>query len=198
MKKIIHIAACGLVCTLAHGDAPAKAAVKGDVVVTRYTNAQELNTTQEAQQKLMELQIINDQATAEVQRKQDELRKLEQEFTAKRSTLSKSARDAEEAKMVALKNELSSLIETSKLKVSRAVQEKTEEMVAAVEQAAAEVAKKQGIDVIVDTVSGRTLYVSEKAMVTQDLVKEMNKQNEIKIAQGKKDAKPAQKSQIKA
>lgn len=197
MKKIIHIAACGLVCTLAYGGSVTKAFVKGDVLVMRWTNAQELNTTKEAEEKLMELQMINDQATAEVQRLQDKLRQAEQEFTAKRSTLSKTARETEEAKLVALKSELSSLIETSKLKVSRAVQEKTEEMVAAVEQAAAEVAKKQGIDVILDTVSGRTLYVSEKAMVTQDLVKEMNKQNELKTAKGK-DSKSVSKAQIKA
>ena len=197
MKRIIHIAACGLVCTLAHGGGVTKAPVKGDALVMRWTNAQELNTTKEAEEKLMELQMINDQATAEVQRLQDKLRQAEQEFTGKRSTLSKAARETEEAKLVALKSELSSLIETSKLKVSRAVQEKTEEMVAAVEDAARKVAEKQGIDVIMDTVSGRTLYVSNKAMVTQDLVKEMNAQNELKTAKGK-DTKSAQKSHVKA
>jgi len=195
MKKMIHIAACGLVCTLAHG--AAKAPVKGDTLVMRWTNAQELNTTKVAEEKLMELQMINDQATAEVQRLQDKLRQAEQEFTAKRSTLSKAARETEEAKLVALKSELSSLIETSKLKVSRAVQEKTEEMVAELEEAARKVAEKQGLDVILDTVSGRVLYASKEAMVTEDLVKEMNKQSDLKTAKGK-DVKSVSKPQIKA
>jgi outer membrane OmpH-like protein len=187
MKKNMVFALSGLFFTGVQGtvDMSKPSNIKVEGLVVRWTDAQELNTTKLAKEKVTELELINGQATAELQRKQEEYRKLEQDYSVKRSTLSKSAREAEESKMVALNNETKALVETSKMKVGRAVQEKTEEMVVAVEQAAAAVAKAQGIDVIIDTTTGRTLYASDKAMVTADLVSEMNKQFEIQLAQNK-------------
>lgn len=188
MKKMMGVVVCGVLSTVAYGDVakPSQAAgVQHTGIVTAYANAQDLNTTLVAGEKVRELEALNTMKTAGLQQKQELFQKTQKDYNAKKSTLSKSACEAEESKLLALKNEISALVETSKLEVSRAVQEKTEEMVAAVEQAAAEVAKRLNVDVIVDAASGRALYVSEKAMVTDDLVKEMNKQFELAAAQQK-------------
>jgi Skp family chaperone for outer membrane proteins len=213
MNKKLQAMLCGVACTLAPVQAtdtaikpattvkkePAKVAAKhkGVDVEIRWAKAQEFNTSRTAQDKLAGLQALGEQKASEIQRMQEEFKAAEAAYAAKRSTFSKAALEAAEADLVKKRNELNSLVESHKLALNRAMQEATEEMVHDIEVVTAQIAKEQGIDVIMDCDSGKALYVSDKMLVTNEIAKELDKAYELKVA--KKDAKSAAKpAQIKA
>jgi Skp family chaperone for outer membrane proteins len=62
-----------------------------------------------------------------------------------------------------------------------------------IEAAVKDIAVAQNLDVVVDTRSGQVLYAKENVLFTQNLVKEMDKNYNVKLAKNS-TVKPAQQT----
>lgn len=170
-------------------------AVKGVTIdatsdlTVRYVNTMEaMQVSKRGQEVQKELEAKRDELMKKVKKEEDKIKNVLAEFKSKESTLNKNARNEEEAKIVKMQREYETLVKGCEDDLKVAMQQVTEELSAQVEKTVADMAKANGYDVVADTFTGRTVYVSEKAMVTADLVKSMDKKHVAKAPGAKKTA----------
>ncbi len=111
------------------------------------------------------------------------------DYKSKEATMSPAARNNQESQIVKMRRDYEALVKSSEEDLKLAMSHATEELSADVEKTVAEIAKAKGYDVVVDTYSGRVVFASDKAMITNDLVNAMDKKYEV--ASNKKSAPKA-------
>lgn len=131
------------------------------------------------------LEKTREQLSKAIQEDEQKLTVMMTEFQSKGSTLSAVAREKEEKKLRKMKTEYDTKLQESEYEMKLAMQKTTEELAQDMEKAVAQLAKREKYDAVVDTVTGRVLYVDEKLNVTQQVVKEMNTENQRKLAAAK-------------
>jgi Skp family chaperone for outer membrane proteins len=160
------------------GDVVANPSVKVDLSV-RYINTMEAMQSCEKGVKIsQELEKKRQELSDVIKKEEQKITKVVTEFKSKESTMSVAARNNEEAKAIKMRREYETLVKSSEDELKLAMQQATEELSVEMEKAVAELAKKNKWDVVADIYTGRALYVSNKAMITQDLVQELDKKYE--------------------
>jgi Skp family chaperone for outer membrane proteins len=125
-----------------------------------------------------------------IKQEEQKLTQTMTEFKTKEATMSTSARNNLESQIVKMRRDYESLVKSSEDELKLAMNQATEELSADVEKTVAEIAKAKGYDLVVDTYSGRVVFASDKAMITNDLVKAMDKKYEV-ASNKKSTPKPA-------
>ncbi len=74
-----------------------------------------------------------------------------------------------------MRRDFESTVKSSEEELKLAMQQATEELSINVEKAIVEIAQAEGYDIVADVYTGRTIYASPKAMITQDLISTMDK-----------------------
>lgn len=110
----------------------------------------------------------------EIRQKEQKVTQAMSEYKSKESTMSQSARNAEEAKIVKMRGELETIVKSREAELKLAMQQATEELALDVEKAIGEIALKEGYDVVTDVYTGRTIFASKSAMITDDLISTMD------------------------
>jgi|GEM_PF-2667743 len=131
------------------------------------------------------LQKTNFQLAKGIEEDKDKIAKAEAEFQAKASTLSLAAREKAEKELRKLKVDYSTKLQESEYEMKLAMHTSTEELSRDMEAAVQKIAKKNDYDAVVDTVSGRVLYVKEELNITDEVIKEMNVDYQVKLAKAK-------------
>lgn len=131
------------------------------------------------------LEKTREQLSKAIQEDEQKITQKMTEFQSKASTLSASARENEEKKLRKMKTEYDTKLQESEYEMKLAMQKTTEELAQDMEKAVVEVAKKEKLDAVVDTVTGRVLYVNPSLNITQSVVKEMDKDYRIQVAKNK-------------
>lgn len=110
------------------------------------------------------------------------------DFKTKSSTMNETARTKKEREVVDMKRDYDLLLQDSEEEMKVVMQQVTEALAKEVEKAVTELAKKDGLDAVVDKVTGRTIWSSEKGDLTLQVVQSMNKNYAYKLAHNEKSA----------
>jgi Skp family chaperone for outer membrane proteins len=97
------------------------------------------------------------------------------EVEAKLSTMSKAARDKEEMRLTKMKRDLENKVHDGEETLKFSMQKATEDLAVKVESAVNDYAKVEKPDIIIDKSTGRVIYASGKADITELIKNEMNK-----------------------
>lgn len=110
-------------------------------------------------------------------------------FKTEASTLNDSARAKKEQELVKMKREVENLVQGSEEEMKLVMQQVTEALAKEVEQAVVAIAQKDKLDAVIDKVTGRVIYSTDKADYTSKVVQSMNKNYDVKLAQSLKGSK---------
>jgi Skp family chaperone for outer membrane proteins len=124
-------------------------------------------------------------AAQEIQDESKQFEKAKADYIAKSTTMSDSARDKEEKKLVKMERELKNLVAEKEEELKMDMQIATETLARELETAVAQLAKDENLDVVFDKMTGRAIYVSEKLDYTSKAIEQVNKNYQVKLAQNK-------------
>jgi outer membrane protein len=139
------------------------------------------------------------EATAKLDLKRQELgkeaeaksKKIEQartEFKAKASTMNEAARAKKDQELARMARDFESDMQGYDEEMKLVGVQVTEVLAKEVEQSVTEIAKKEGLDAVIDKVTGRVVYTSGKADCTAQVIQSMNKNLKVKLARNEKSA----------
>lgn len=110
------------------------------------------------------------------------------EFKTKAATMNDSARAKKEQEVVKIKRDYESALQGAEEEMKLVMQQVTEALAKEVEAAVTIIAKAEGLDAVVDKVTGRVIYTSQKADWTSKVVQSMDKHYSFKLANNEKSA----------
>lgn len=146
------------------------------VIKIRVINSAEvMQVTEVGKQEGEKIRELEKELREKIEKKQQALRKAEADFQAKASTLSPAAADKEKNKLLSMGLELETLAKTSEAEFKDAYQRASETLFNETRKAVMEVAKEQDLDLVFDGNTGQLMYASDNALITNDIVKSMNK-----------------------
>lgn len=140
---------------------------------------------QEGKKAREEIEHKRDLATQEIQDESKKFEKAKNDYMAKSTTMSDSAREKEEKRLMKMDREMKSLVSEKEEELKLDMQIATETLAQGLEAGVAKLAKNENLDVVFDKMTGRAIYVSDKFDYTTKAIKEVNKNYEVKLAQNK-------------
>ncbi|HEV2601053.1 MAG TPA: OmpH family outer membrane protein [Candidatus Babeliales bacterium] len=143
----------------------------------RYVNTMDaMQMSARGKEVQKELEVKRDELTNKVKNEESRIQQAVAMFKSKESTLNKNARNEEEAKIVKMQREYEMLLKTCEDDLKLAMQQATEALSVELEKTITTLAQNNKYDVVQDVYTGRTVYASERAMITNDLIQSMDKQ----------------------
>src|SRR5436190_14610029 len=97
-----------------------------------------------------------------------------------------TASKKEEKKIIKMDRDLKNMVTEKEEELKLDMQIATEKLVQEMEVAVIELAKQENIDIVFDKMTGRAIYVSEEFDFTDKVLKRVNENHQIKLAQNKK------------
>jgi outer membrane protein len=153
---------------------------------------------QEGQKARKEIEGKRDLASREIQDESKKFEKAKNDYVAKSSTMSDSARDKEEKQLMKMERELKNLVAEKEEELKADMQIATENLAHSLDASVAKLAQNQNLDIVIDKMTGRAMYVSDKFDFTDQAIKEMDKNYEIKLAQNSKQPEATKVADNKA
>lgn len=141
---------------------------------------------EEGKKARQDIEKKRDLAALEIQEESKKFEKSKNDYIAKSTTMSDSARAKAEKELMKKENDIKMLVAEKEEDLKMDMQLATETLAQGLEAGVAKLAQNEGLDVVFDKMTGRAIYVSEKFDYTTKAVKEVNKTYEIKLAQNKK------------
>jgi len=132
------------------------------------------------------IEAKRDLAAQEIQEESKKFEKSKNDYIAKSTTMSDSAREKAEKELVKKERDIKNLVAEKEEDLKLDMQLATETLAQGLEAGVAKLAKNEGLDVVFDKMTGRAIYVSEKFDYTAKAIKEVDKSYEVKLAQNKK------------
>ena len=132
-----------------------------------------------------ELETKRESLSKDLQRDQEALMQVGNALKSKASTLSQEARDKEEQKIVKMQRDLEAKAQECEEEMRLAMQRTTERLAQDVEKAARDVALEQGLDEVIDKMTGRVIYHKTEFDYTVQATQKMDKSYEQRLAQNK-------------
>lgn len=130
----------------------------------------------------------------EVQAEEQRITKAVNEYKAKESTMAEAAREAEQAKLMKMRRDFEGMVQEKDEEMKRFQAKLNEQLTKEALETAAELAQAENLDVVVDTDSGKVLYVTPNVNYTAKFTERINKHYD---AQNVKSA-PAKSAPAKA
>ena len=153
-------------------------------------SATAMRSSKEGQKLSKELEDKREQLSAQLKKDEAALMKGVEEFKVKSTTMSKAEQDTEQQRLMKMERDLKAKVEEAELELKMAMQKTMEALGKEIEAAVKDVAIKNGLDTVTDTRSGQILYASDNVLYTDDLVKEMDKNYNAKVAKSNTAKKP--------
>ena len=192
-KKIFVLMVLGAVAQI-QADAPKQEsvkAIKADLKI-RYINLGDaMRSSAEGTIVAKELENLERESRGAIEEKQKELTQLAAEFQGKQSTLGRDAIAKEQTKLVNLESDYKALAQKKEQEFKLANQQATGRLAGQVSDAVQDYAKQEGLDAVVDKMTGAVLYTSDKAECTNKIVEIMDTKYNTKFAAAKIDKNPA-------
>ncbi len=190
VKLVAVLAACSF-CYAANGETSlAQLAGKTDLSIRFIDSFEVMRLSKGGQDAQKELEKQRNELAGELQKDEQKLKNAAADFQAKAATLSEAARDKEQQRLVKMERDLKVKAQEYEETIKLSMQRITEKLARDVEEAVTTLAKEQRYDAVVDTMTGRVIFVADKVNVTGDIIGKVNfKHNQL--AQNKKpEAKP--------
>jgi Skp family chaperone for outer membrane proteins len=141
---------------------------------------------EEGKKARQDIEQKRDLAALEIQEESKKFEKSKNDYIAKSTTMTDSARAKAEKDLMKKENDIKMLVAEKEEDLKMDMQLATETLAQGLEAGVAKLAKNENLDVVFDKMTGRAIYVSEKFDYTAKAVKEVNKTYEVKLAQNKK------------
>ncbi|HLC06839.1 MAG TPA: OmpH family outer membrane protein [Candidatus Babeliales bacterium] len=159
--------------------------IKVDATIAFVDSFAIMGECQEGQKARKDIESKRDLATQELQDESKEFEKAKNNYVAKSTTMSDSAREKEEKRLMKMERDLKSLVAEKEEELKLDMQLATETLAQGLEAGVTKLAKNEKLDVVFDKMTGRAIYVSEKFDFTTKAITEVNKNYEVKLAQNK-------------
>jgi Skp family chaperone for outer membrane proteins len=130
-----------------------------------------------------EIEYKRDLATQEIQELNKKIEKAKTDYMNKASTMTDAAREKEEKRIIKMERDLKNLVAEKEEELKLDMQIATEKLALDMEAAVIEVAQEENIDIVIDKMTGRALYVAETFDYTDKIIDRVNKNHQIKLAQ---------------
>jgi outer membrane protein len=183
MKRILISCALLLSCTTGFLHAEAK---------TGYISSNKAITESKAGKEITgKMNAVIQKSTSEMQAEEQKLAKAMSEYKAREAAMADSAREAEQARIMKMRRDFEAMGQEKEEEFKRLQAKLNDQLTKAILDAAAEMAKAEGYDVIVDIDSGRVLYVAPNYNATSKYVERMNKKYDTEHAPKAAPAKKA-------
>lgn len=145
-------------------------------LVIRYANSMEImGESEQGKEFQREVMTTKEELTAKAKKEEEQFKTAINDYENKKSTLSKSAQASEEAKIEAKQRSFESNLKTYERELNLKGQEAGEQLTTSIKSVATEIAEKNGYDAILDIGTGQPIYMSEKALITDEIINGMNK-----------------------
>lgn len=132
-------------------------------------------------------------SSKEIQSEEQRITKLMQEYKAKESTLSDSAKEAEQTKLMKMRREFDAMVQEKDEEMKRYQQKLNEQLTKEALEAASELAQAENLEAVIDTDTGKVLYVASQVNYTAKFTDKINKRYEAEEAKKKSPAKNGEK-----
>ena len=136
-----------------------------------------------------EIEAKRDSATKEIQEGSKKLEKSKSDYIAKSTTMSDSAREKEEKKLIKMDRDLKNLLAEKEEEIKLDMQLATEKLAHDLDESIVELASNENLDIILDKSTGRAVYVSDKYDFTAKAITKVNEKYELKLAQAQQAEK---------
>lgn len=151
-------------------------------VVESYTI---MGESEKGQLKRSEIESKRDFATEQIQEKSKDFEKAKNNYIAKSTTMSDSAREKEEKQLMKMERDIKSFVTEKEEELKLDMQLATESLAQDLERSVTQLAQNENIDIVIDKMTGRAIYVSPKFDITHKAIEEMNKTYKVELAQNK-------------
>ncbi len=134
----------------------------------------------------VEIEGKRDTAMQLIQEEAKKVEKAKTEYVTKATTMTDAAREKEEKKLHKMDRDLKNMATEKEEELKLDMQIATEKLVQDMEVAVIELAQQENIDIVFDKMTGRAIYVSEEFDFTDKVIKKVNENHQMKVAQNKK------------
>lgn len=121
------------------------------------------------------LQKVQDDLAARVTKLGKKYEEAAKAYQSQEKMLSADARNKKQQEIVRLEADYKNELQACENEFKLLVQQETEKLAKHVDEAVSKLAKAEGLDAVVDKISGRTVYVADAVDNTQRIIAEMNK-----------------------
>lgn len=125
----------------------------------------------------------------EIKQEEQKITQKMNEYRGKHSVLTEPARENEEKNLMKMERDFKNKIQETQDELKRDMDKKTINLARSMNDAAAQVAKKEKLDLVIDKDTGRVVYCSERLNLTAKVKRGMDQQYERKLAQNKKESR---------
>ena len=158
---------------------------KADLKIRFIDTFESMRMSKEGTEVAKELENKRKELAKKIETEEKKLAQAMTEYRGQASTLSDSARNKKELELTNMKRDYEAMVQKYEEELKMVMQQKTELLAKEVDKAVAQIAKSEGIDAVIDRMSGRVIFASQKGDYTEKITREMNKQYEVKLAEGK-------------
>lgn len=127
----------------------------------------------------------------EVQAEEQKITKAVNDYKTKESTMSDTAKEAEQAKLMKARRDFEAMVQEKDEEMKRLQAKLNEQLTKEALEISAELAQAEGLDAVIDTDSGKVLYVAPAVNYTNKFTERINKHYE---AQNAKNEEPKAKT----
>jgi Skp family chaperone for outer membrane proteins len=165
-----------------------KVASKADLKI-RYVNVfGAMQDSREGSEAAAKVEDRRKEYAASIESKAKKFETAANEFKSKAATMNEASRTKRAREMEDMKRDYENFLQDCEKEMQLAMQQVTEALAKEVETAVADLAKKEGLDAVVDKITGRTIWSSDKADLTGQVVQSMNQRYAYKLAHNEKSA----------
>ena len=179
-RALLVLLSCGAASNLAHAESntvlPTVEQIMQEKNATidltlRYFNSIDcMRSSKKGQQETQAIEIQRQQMTMEIKRMQEEITTFAKDLQQQAAALSDTARDKKQQEIVKMNRDYENKLKDCDEQLKLAMQQVTDRLSRDVEVAVSEYAQANDIDVMADSITGRVVYVSERAQCTRDII----------------------------
>jgi outer membrane protein len=188
-KMIISCTVFALIATTVVADAPKAASNKVGYVSSMAV----INESKIGKKIRGELDAKFKASGMEVQKREQEITKALNDYKTRESTLSDSAKEAEQTKLMKMRRDFEAMVQEKDEELKRLQQKYNDQLTKEALQVAVELGKSKGLESVIDTDTGKVLYVASNVDYSAEFTSLMNKHFD---AEHTKKAEPAKKAAV--
>ena len=184
---VVSCAVFALVATSAVADAPKAVINKAGYV----SSMSVINESKVGKKIRGELDAKFKSSGMEVQKREQEITKALSVYKDKESVLSDSEKETEQAKLMKMRRDFEAMVQEKDEELKRLQQKYNDQLTKEALQVAAELGQSKGLDVVIDTDTGKVLYTASNVDYSSEFTTLMNKRFD---AENTKKVEPAKKT----
>ncbi|PKN03285.1 hypothetical protein CVU75_03005 [Candidatus Dependentiae bacterium HGW-Dependentiae-1] len=158
---------------------------KSDLKIRFMDTFEAMRVSKEGVEVAKELENKRKELAKKIETEEKRIAQAMTEYRSQASSLSDTARNKKELELTNMKRDYESMVQKYEEELKLVMQQKTELLAKEVDKAVTKMAKEEGLDAVVDRMSGRVIYASAKGDCTEKIAREMNKQYEVKLSEAK-------------